>query len=69
MKLAAWGVAGGLCLAYLWERDTSWSSIGATESLVYLSAVTIALGVAILASLPAARRAASVQPIIAMRAE
>jgi ABC-type antimicrobial peptide transport system permease subunit len=47
----------------------SWSSIGAVESLVYVAAVAIALGVAMLASLPAARRAAAVQPIIAMRAE
>jgi ABC-type antimicrobial peptide transport system permease subunit len=53
----------------LWERETSWSSIGAVESLVYVAAVAIALGVALLASLPAARRAAAVQPIIAMHAE
>jgi putative ABC transport system permease protein len=68
-KLAAWGVAGGLGIAFLWERETSWSSIGAVESFVYVAAVTIALGIALLASLPAARRAARVQPIIAMRAE
>jgi len=68
-KLASWGVAGGLGLAFLWEREMSWSSIGAVESLVYVVAVAIALGVAMLASLPAARRAAAVEPIIAMRAE
>ena len=69
VKIAAWGVAGGLGLAFLWERETSWSSIGAVESLIYVAAVAIALGVAMRASLPAARRAAAVQPIVAMRAE
>lgn len=69
VKVAVGGVAVGLALAVLWEREMSWSSIGGVESLVYASAVGIALGVALLASLPAARRAAAVEPIIAMRAE
>jgi ABC-type antimicrobial peptide transport system permease subunit len=69
VKVAVGGVAAGLALAVLWEREMSWSSIGGVESLVYASAVGIALGVALLASLPAARRAAAVEPIIAMRAE
>jgi ABC-type antimicrobial peptide transport system permease subunit len=69
VKVALGGVAVGLGLAVLWERDMSWSSIGGVESLVYASAVGIALGVALLASLPAARRAAAVEPIIAMRSE
>jgi ABC-type lipoprotein release transport system permease subunit len=58
-----------LGLAFLWERETSWSSIGAVESLAYVVAGAIALGVAMLASQPAARRASAVEPIIAMRAE
>lgn len=69
VKLAAWGVGGGLALAFLWERETSWSSVGGVESLAYIAAVAIAFGVAMLASIPAARRAAAVEPIIAMRAE
>jgi predicted permease len=69
VKVAVWGVVVGLAIAVLWEREMSWSSIGGVESLVYASAVGIALGVALLASLPAARRAAAIEPIIAMRAE
>jgi ABC-type lipoprotein release transport system permease subunit len=37
--------------------------------LLYVLAALIAIGVALLAALPAARRAASVEPIVAMRAE
>jgi predicted permease len=68
-KLAAWGVAGGLALAFLWAREIAWTPLGLVETLTYTVAVAIALGVAVLAALPAARRAASVEPIIAMRAE
>jgi ABC-type lipoprotein release transport system permease subunit len=39
------------------------------EPLVYAAALAMALGVAALAALPAARRAASVDPLRAMRAE
>ena len=69
VKLAMWGVAGGLGLAFLWAREISWSSFGGIEPVVYLVAVAIALGVTVLAGLPAARRAAAVEPIVAMRAE
>jgi hypothetical protein len=68
-KLAAGGIVGGLALAILWAREISWTPVGAIETLTYTGAVLIALGVAILAALPAARRAASVEPVIAMRAE
>lgn len=43
--------------------------LGAVEPLVYAGAGAVAVAVALLAGLPAARRAASVQPMIAMRAE
>ena len=69
VKLAAWGVAGGLGLAFLWAREISWSTVGGIELVVYAGAIAIALGVAAAAALPAARRAAAVEPIVAMRAE
>jgi ABC-type lipoprotein release transport system permease subunit len=37
--------------------------------LIYMAAVAIALLVALLAGLPATRRASSVEPIVAMRSE
>ncbi len=69
VKLALWGVAGGLALALAWASEISWASLGGIEPLFYAAAVAIALGVALLAGLPAARRAAAVEPITAMRAE
>jgi ABC-type antimicrobial peptide transport system permease subunit len=69
VKLAVWGVAGGLGLALLWGQEVSWSDAGTVESLLYVLAALVAIGVTLLAALPAARRAASVEPIVAMRAE
>lgn len=43
--------------------------LGAVELLIYAAAASIAVGVALLAGLPAASRAAMVQPMIAMRTE
>jgi predicted permease len=43
--------------------------LGAVEPLIYVAAASVTVVVALLAGLPAARRAASVQPIIAMRSE
>ena len=43
--------------------------LGVAEPLIYLGAASIALVVALLAGLPAASRAATVQPMIAMRSE
>ena len=65
------GVLGGLLLAVLWVRWTglSWYPLGAYEPLVYTIAASATIVVALLASLPAAREAAAVQPIDAMRAE
>ena len=45
------------------------SPLGGVEPLVYTLAVATSVGVAALAGLPSARRAAAVPPIIAMRAE
>ena len=47
VKLAAWGVAGGLGLAFLWAREISWSSVGGIELVVYAGAMAIALGVTV----------------------
>ena len=69
VKPPSWGVAGGLGLAFLWAREISWSTVGGIELVVYAGAIAIALGVAAAAALPAARRAAAVEPIVAMRAE
>jgi ABC-type antimicrobial peptide transport system permease subunit len=43
--------------------------LGVVEPVVYLVAAMIAVGVALVAGLPAARRAASVQPMVAMRSD
>jgi putative ABC transport system permease protein len=69
VKLAMWGVAAGLALAFVWAREIAWSDADGFEALVYVVAAVIALAVALIAGLPAARRAAAVEPIIAMRAE
>lgn len=69
MRLVSWGVAGGLVLAYVFVREFAWSSLGVVEPLLYVVAVGITLGVAALSATPAARRAAAVEPIVAMRAE
>jgi ABC-type antimicrobial peptide transport system permease subunit len=49
--------------------DTSWYPLGGVEPLVYSLAAATAFVVAVLAGVPSARRAARVQPIVAMRAE
>jgi ABC-type antimicrobial peptide transport system permease subunit len=71
VKLVAPGVAVGLLVSIFYVRSSylSWYSLGGVEPLVYTVAAAIALFVALLASLPSARRAASVQPIAAMRSE
>ena len=69
MKLVAGGVVFGVALAYVFVREISWYSLGGVEPLIYLIAVGTTLIVALMASLPAARRAAAVEPLVAMRAE
>lgn len=71
LKLVVPGIAVGLLLAVAWVRlaDPAWYPLGGVEPLVYTVAAAISFFVAVLAGIPSARRAASVQPIIAMRAE
>jgi putative ABC transport system permease protein len=71
LKLVVPGIGLGLVLAVLWVRmgDPSWYPLGGVEPLVYSVAAATAFIVAVLAGIPSARRAAAVQPIIAMRTE
>jgi ABC-type antimicrobial peptide transport system permease subunit len=71
LKLVVPGIGVGLVLAVLWVRlaDPSWYPLGGVEPLVYSAAAALAFGVAVLAGFPSARRAAAVQPIVAIRAE
>jgi putative ABC transport system permease protein len=71
LMLVVPGIGVGLVLAIVWVRlmDPSWYPLGGVEPLVYSIAATAAFLVAVLAGIPSARRAAAVQPIVAMRAE
>lgn len=71
LKLTVPGVAVGLVLAILWVRvaDPSWYPLGGVEPLVYTFAAATSFLVAVLAGIPSARRAAAVEPILAMRTE
>jgi ABC-type lipoprotein release transport system permease subunit len=73
------GVAGGLVLAAVLIRTMEnvmgtpltlgQTPLGVMEPLIYAAASTIAVTVALLAGLPAARRATTVPPMVAIRAE
>ena len=69
--LAVPGIGVGVVLGALWINvlDPAWYSRGGVEPFIYLGAALVAFGVAAVAGLPSARRAASVEPMIAMRAE
>jgi putative ABC transport system permease protein len=79
VKLVIPGVAGGLVLAAALIRTMQDvmgtpltlgpDSLGAMEPVIYAGASMIAVMVAVLAGLPAARRATSIQPMAAMRSE
>jgi predicted permease len=71
LKLVVPGIALGLLLAVAWVRlaDPSWYPLGGVEPLVYTLAAGVAFLVAVLAGIPSARRAAAIQPMVAMRAE
>ncbi len=79
VKLVIPGVAGGLLLASVLIRTLEDvmgtpltlgpTPLGVMEPLIYVVASAIAVSVALLAGLPAARRATSVQPMAAMRSE
>ena len=68
LRLALPGVAFGILPILLFRILVSLPN-GFVEPLIYLAAGTIVAGVALLAGLPAALRAASVAPIGAMRSE
>ncbi len=79
LKLVIPGVAGGLLLAAVLIRTMEDvmgtpltlgpTPLGVMEPLIYGLASAIAVSVALLAGLPAARRATSVHPMVAMRSE
>ena len=71
LRLVVPGIGVGVVLSVLWVRvvDPSWYPLGGVEPLVYSLAAVTAFVVAVLAGIPSARRAAAVQPIVAMRTE
>jgi predicted permease len=79
VKLVIPGVAGGLLLAAILIRTMANvmgtpltlgpTPLGIVEPLIYAGASTIAVLVALLAGLSAARRATTVQPMVAIRSE
>jgi ABC-type antimicrobial peptide transport system permease subunit len=79
VRLVIPGVVGGLLLAAVLIRTMEnvmgtpltlgSTPLGVMEPLIYMGAATIAVTAALLAGLPAARRATSVPPMVAIRAE
>ena len=79
VKLVIPGIAGGLLLAAVLIRTMEDvlgtpltlgpDPLGIMEPVIYIGASTIAVAAAVLAGLPAARRATTVQPMVAMRTE
>lgn len=79
VKLVIPGVAGGLMLGAVLIRTmqdvmgtpltVGTAPLGVMEPVIYAGASAIAISVALLAGLPAARRATSVQPMVAIRSE
>jgi putative ABC transport system permease protein len=79
VKLVIPGVVGGIVLAAVLIRTMENvmgtpltlgpKPLGVMEPLIYAGASAIAISVALLAGLPAARRATTVQPMVAIKAE
>jgi predicted permease len=79
VKLVIPGVAGGLVIGALLIRvmenvmgtplTVGPTPLGVMEPIIYAGAAAIAISVALLAGLPAARRATTIQPMVAMRTE
>ena len=79
VKLAIPGVAGGIVLGAVLIRTmedvmgtpltVGPTPLGVMEPVIYVAASTIAVSVALLAGLPAARRATTIQPMVAIRSE
>ena len=69
VKLVLPGLAGGLLIAAVLVRGFLPIPAGGLEPVAYMVAAAIAVGVALVAGMPSARRAASVHPMVAMRSE
>jgi putative ABC transport system permease protein len=73
VRLVVPGVVVGLALAvYLVRSDDfelAFYDLGVVEPLAYAAAAAVTIGVAVLSGFPSARRAAKVEPIVAMRTE
>jgi ABC-type antimicrobial peptide transport system permease subunit len=79
VKLVIPGIAGGLLLGAVLIRTMENvmgtpltlgpTPLGIMEPLIYVAASAIAVSVALLAGFSAARRATSIQPMVAMRSE
>jgi hypothetical protein len=69
VKLVMPGVALGLLITPFVVRAFIWSAFVIATPWVYVAAVTVAVSVALLAGLPSARRAAAVEPMVAIRSE
>ena len=67
VKLVAPGVAVGLLIPAILLRLDGGVAVSTIEPLAYVAGAAIAILTAVLASLAPARRAASVQPMVAMR--
>jgi predicted permease len=67
VKLVAPGVAVGLLIAVAIVRLEGGVTVSTTEPLAYVAGTAIAMLTAVASSLAPARRAASVQPMVAMR--
>jgi putative ABC transport system permease protein len=70
-RLTLPGLRAGTLLAMLavQQTDLIWYQLGAAEPVAYLLAASAALTVALVASLPSARRAASVDPMEVIRGD
>ena len=68
LKLVAPGVAVGLLITFVAARLEGGITISAIEPLAYVGGAAIASLTAVLAGIAPARRAASVEPMVAMRA-
>ena len=79
VKLVVPGVVGGLALAAVLIRTLENvmgtpltlgpDALGIMEPVIYAAAAAIAIAAAMLAGLPAARRATTVPPMVAIKAE
>jgi putative ABC transport system permease protein len=71
IKLVVPGVLIGLLPAawLLRQEDFAYYSLGLTEPVIYAFAMALTVGTAMISAIPSARRAARVEPIIAMKSD